>query len=131
MQKSTFNGLVIFAIILIGGFMLTKSDASRGMTGNAIAVESQKIQGEMQRVILSQDGYNYKDATAQAGKPIVISADSSVGGCLRSAVFNIDGKKYSKYLRSPEDTLELPALSKGTYTFSCSMGMGFGKLIVQ
>ena len=94
-------------------------------------VNAQQVQGETQKVVLSQQGYNYKDATAEAGKPITISADSSVGGCLRSVAFNIEGKKYTKYLQNPQDTLQLPALSKGTYPFSCSMGMGYGKLVVE
>ena len=126
MEKST---LYLFGIILLIGigtyFFLNNGET---MNGNII----QEVNaGEIQKIVLSQNGYNYKDAVAEAGKPISISADNSVGGCLRSVVFTINGKKYSKYLQSSQDTLKLPALSAGTYSFTCSMGMGFGNLVVQ
>jgi hypothetical protein len=130
MGKNTKYGIAVLVLVVFAGyFLMSGSDA--GITGNVVSNGGQVLQDQMQQVVLSQDGYNYKDATAQAGKPISISADSSVGGCLRSASFNIEGKRYSKYLRTPEDTLELPALPKGTYNFACSMGMGYGKLIVK
>ena len=130
MQKSTLYGLGIFVMILVGGFLFLGSDSST-VTGNVVSINGEAIQGQTQKVILSQKGYNYQDATAEAGKPISLSADSSVVGCLRSPTFNIDGKKYSKYLQSDQDTLELPALSKGTHSFTCSMGMGLGKILVK
>lgn len=129
MKNSTILFIMVIMILITGSFVFT--NGKDGITTNVLANDNQLIQGQMQQIILSQNGYNYRDATAQAGKPIVLSADSSVRGCLRSAVFNIAGKRYSKYLRTPEDTLELPALPKGIYPFSCSMGMGFGKLIIQ
>ena len=97
---------------------------------NNNVIEEEK-QGEAQRIILSQKGLNYKDVNVKAGTPIEISADNSVTGCLRSVVFSVNGRKYSKYLQSPQDTMQLPALSEGIYSFSCSMGMGYGKLIVK
>lgn len=117
-------------IILVGGFVFVNA-GSKGVTGNVINDEGNVIQGDMQRVVLSQDGFNYEDVEVKAGQPISLSADSSVRGCLRSVVFNFDGKKYSKYLKSESEVLELPALKKGSYTFSCTMGMGFGKLVVK
>ena len=128
-MKNTTALFIVILILVIGGFVIV--NGKNGTTSNVVSNGGQVIQGQMQQVILSQNGFSYKDATAIAGKPIIISADSSVGGCLRSVAFNLDGKRYSKYLRTPEDTLELPALSKGTYSFSCSMGMGYGKLVVQ
>jgi len=123
-NKIELVGIVVL-IAIVGGFVfLSGNKESTPITGNAVA-------GQMQKVVLSQEGFNYKDTIVESGKPISISADSSVGGCLRSVSFNIEGKKYNKYLRTTEDTLELPSLSKGTHTFSCSMGMGFGKLIVE
>jgi len=128
-KKSTLYFLGVLLVVIIGGLFLLNDNSF--VTGNVVAENGQFLPGETQRVVLSQNGYNYKDTTAQTGKPITLSADNSVGGCLRSVVFNIEGKKYSKYLRTTEDTLELPALSKGTYSFSCSMGMGYGKLVVE
>lgn len=128
-MKNTTILIVIIILVLSGGWFVF---SNKGKTNsNVILDDQQKLNGQTQKIILSQSGYNYKDINAKSGMPIEINADDSVSGCLRSAVFNINGKKYSKYLRSSDDSLELPALSKGTYTFSCSMGMGFGKLNVQ
>ena len=128
MEKSTIYSLAIFLVIIVAGFIFLKPN-SAVITGNV--VDNNVIRGQVQKVVLSQKGYNYEDATAEANKPITLSADNSVVGCLRAPAFNIGGQKYSKYLQNPQDTLELPALSKGNYNFACSMGMGLGKLIVQ
>jgi plastocyanin domain-containing protein len=129
-KKSTLYLGLILLILVVGGFFFLKIENSTA-TGNVVLTGGQVLEGEMQRVVVSQQGYNYNDVVVEAGKPIVLSADNSVKGCFRSVVFNIEGKKYSKYLQTNQDTLELPALSKGTYQFSCSMGMGLGKLIVN
>ena len=129
MKNTTILIFIVIMILAVGGFVF--ANAKNGTTAKVVSDEGQIVQGQMQKVVLSQNGYNYKDITAEAEKPITISADSTVKGCLRSVVFNFNGKKYSKYLKTPGDTLDLPALSKGTYPFSCSMGMGYGKLIVR
>ena len=130
MEKSTLYGVGIFVLIILGGLFFIKGGQTNGSVV-ANPIDGQVIQGQLQKIVLSQEGFNYKDAGAKAGKPISISADSSVRGCLRSVAFNINGQKYVKYLKTPEESLELPALSRGSYTFSCSMGMGYGKLIVE
>ncbi|MEK6926242.1 MAG: cupredoxin domain-containing protein [Nanoarchaeota archaeon] len=124
-NKTVFIG-IIFLVALVAGFVFINSGNANSapITGNVVA-------GETQKAILSQDDLNYKDVRVQAGKPIAINADSSVTGCLRAPAFNFGGKKYSKYLQNNNDILELPALEKGTYSFSCTMGMGQGKLIVE
>ena len=129
-KRSTIYIGVILLVLISGGFFFLNGENSV-TNGNVVSAGVQVLQDEKQIVIISQDGFNYKDAIIKADKPIILSADNSVSGCLRSVVFNIDGKKYSKYLKSPDDTLELPALTKGTYNFACSMGMGLGKLIVN
>lgn len=124
-NKITIIGIFVL-VALVAGFVFMGSGSTESVpiTGNAVA-------GEIQKAVLSQDDLNYKDVRVQAGKPIAISADSSVTGCLRAPAFNFGGKKYSKYLRANSDVLELPALEKGTYSFSCTMGMGRGKIIVE
>jgi len=129
MKNTTLLLITIIIVLVIGGFVFVNGRNS--LVVKDVPRSGETIPGNMQRVVLSQNGYNYKDANVQAGKPIALSADNSVGGCLRSVVFNIEGKRYSKYLRTSEDIIELPALSKGTYPFSCTMGMGYGKLIVK
>lgn len=129
-MKITTTIIMIIILVLVGGWF-TFVNGKNVNSANIISDEKQIVNNEMQEIVLSRSGYNYKDINAKSGEPIEISADKSVSGCLRSVVFNINGKKYSKSLRTLEDTLELPALSKGTYTFSCVMGMGFGKLNIK
>ena len=126
-MKNTTIMFMIIILILAGGWFVFSG--KNKMDSNAVLDNQQKLEGETQKIILSQSEYNYKDINALSGQPIEISADDSVYGCLRSVVFNINGKKYSKYLKTSNDFLELPTLSKGSYTFSCTMGMGFGKLV--
>ncbi|MEM3074905.1 MAG: cupredoxin domain-containing protein [Candidatus Pacearchaeota archaeon] len=129
-MKNTTIILFIFALVfLIGGFVFLSE--KKVVSAGEIVREEEILNGEMQKVVLSQEGLNYKDVYAEPGKPISITADNSVKGCLRAVVFDINGKKYSKILQTSSDILELPSLSQGTYTFSCSMGMGYGKLIVR
>jgi len=125
MAKTFFYIISIFILLAIAGFILLKGDSSQETN-----IPKENVPGSFQKVVLSQEDLNYKNVNVEPNKAVVISADSSVTGCLRSVVFNIEGKKYSKYLKTSEDTLQLPALERGTYTFSCSMGMGYGKLIV-
>ncbi len=126
-MNNKFLAVGVLVLIAVAGFFVF-ADSGASATGNVINTGNG---GEAQSVVLSQAGSNYKDVRAEAGSPIKISADSSVRGCLRSLVFTIDGKRYSKYLKTPQEVLDLPALDEGTYTFSCSMGMGFGKLTVS
>ena len=58
-----------------------------------------------------------------------ISLDSSVTGCLRS--FTIKDLGVSKYAKTPSETIDFTPTKKGTFTFACVMGMGYGKLIVE
>ncbi|MSS74119.1 hypothetical protein EXS72_00560 [Candidatus Pacearchaeota archaeon] len=128
-MNNAWLGLGVVGIIVAVAFFMF-SGLTPSVNGN-IVDEDILGNGESQTVVLSQEGLNYKDVSAEAGKPIKLSADSSVKGCLRSVAFNIDGKKYLKYLKSESDALVLPALKTGTYSFSCSMGMGIGTLVVD
>lgn len=128
-MNNAWLGLGVVAIIVVVAFFMF-SGLTPSVNGN-IVDEDILGNGESQTVVLSQKGLNYKDVSAEAGKKISVSLDSSVKGCLRSIVFNINGKKYSKYLKTPQDVLELPSLKKGSYPFSCTMGMGFGNLIIN
>ncbi len=126
-MKNIYLFLIIVLIVGVGAYFVFNNDG--GNDGQVIAPEIGNV--EAQKVVLSQNGYNYKDAYAEAGKPIQISADSSVRGCLRSVSFNLEGKRYTKYLQTPSESLTLPSLKPGTYNYACSMGMGLGKLIIE
>lgn len=127
MKNTTILALIGIIILLVGGFIFLNSEEK---VKDTIDTNSE-IEGEIQKVVISEKNLNYYPNTikVKAGQPVSISLDSSVTGCLRA--FTIKDLKILKYLRSPKDTLDFVPEEKGTYTFACSMGMGYGKLIVE
>ena len=123
MQNSTIIGLILFIIVLVGGFMFINGKSS--VNGDVIA------DGDAQIITLGIKDYNYypNTITVKANQPVRIYLDESVGGCYRS--FTVREFGVSKYLRSPEDYVEFVPTKTGTFGFSCSMGMGTGTLIVE
>ena len=85
----------------------------------------------MQKVVISEKNLNYypNEIKVKAGQPVSISLDSSVTGCLRS--FNIRDLGVSKNAKTPSDTIDFTPIKKGTFKFACSMGMGYGSIIVE
>lgn len=117
--------LFVIAIVLLAGagFFLFK------VTGKTISVDSGS--GEIKDIVLGMKDFNYypQNIKAKVGERIRIHLDSSVTGCLRS--FTLKDFGVSKYLKSPEDYVEFTPLKPGSYSFSCSMGMAYGKLVVE
>jgi plastocyanin domain-containing protein len=133
MQKSTLYLLGILAVIAIAAYIVTsQNNNSSYPTGNAgNAGNTGTVSGDVQKVVIGVKNYNYYPNTikVQAGKPVSITLDSSVRGCLRD--FTIRSFGIKKYLKTPQDTVEFTPTQKGTYTFACSMGMGTGTLVVE
>jgi len=128
MAKNVFYIISIFILIAIAGFFLLKN----GVSGNTVTdTEENKVPGEVQRVVLGTKNYNYYPNTieVQAGKPVSITLDKSVTGCLRS--FTIKDLGVSKYVKTPDETIDFTPTKKGTFRFACSMGMGYGTIIVE
>ncbi len=130
MKNTTLGMIVIAAIVIIGIYMFMGSASTNGntITGNVV---NDLNNGEIQQVILSEKGLNYypSEIKVKANQPVSISLDNKVKGCLRS--FTIRDLGISKYLKAVTDTLEFTPTKTGTFAFSCSMGMGYGKLIVE
>lgn len=128
MKNTTLFFTVLIMVFLLGGFILVNSKDS--VTGNVVQ-DANNLQGQTQKVVISQKDYNYypSEIKVKSGIPVEISLDSSVQGCLRS--FAIRDFGVSEYLKTPGDTLVFTPTKKGTFTFSCAMGMGYGKLIVE
>ena len=120
--------LIGIMILLVGGFIFLGSgkSSSAGNTGSAVINK-----GEAQKINLGTKNYNYYPDTikVKAGQPVELTLDESVYGCLRS--FTIKDLGIQEYSRSPEEKIEFTPTQKGTFAFSCSMGMGYGKLIVE
>ena len=124
-KKSTLYGISILILIIVGGIFLIQTSSADNPTNNF-----PNNNADAQKVVLSFKNYNYypNTITVQADKPVSLSLDASVTGCMR--FFTIRSLGISKYLKTPQDTLEFTA-KKGTYPFACSMGMGTGTLIVE
>lgn len=117
--------VAIVAIIALGIFMkTTPQNTSLNSTSNQNREPAQKI-------VLSLKNFNYypNTITVKEGQPVQISLDKTVSGCLRS--FTIPEFGVSKYLPKPSDTVEFTPNKKGTFKFQCSMGMGYGTIIVE
>ncbi len=127
MEKSTIYGILIFVIIIGAGLFMLRGNAADISGGTVNDINN----GEIQKIILSEKNLNYfpNELKVSVNQPVSITLDSSVKGCLRS--FNIKELGVSKYAKTPAETIDFTSTKKGTFTFSCSMGMGYGKLIVE
>ena len=127
-MKNTTLLALIGVFVLLGGILFFMRDGSASaLTGNVINQGS----GDAQSVTLSEKELNYypNTFTVEAGKPVELTLDNSVKGCLRS--FNIRDLKVSGYSKNPNEKIIFTPTKKGTFTFACSMGMGYGTIIVK
>lgn len=126
-KKTTlyFSGLILI-IALAAFFFLSSGSNARNTVENPV-----QIQGETQKVVLGMKDYNYYPETirVKANQPVELSLDDSVYGCLRS--FTIKDLGVAKYMRTSDDSVTFTPTKKGTYSFACSMGMAYGKIIVE
>jgi len=129
-SKSTLYGIGIFVIIVATGYFLSQNgqDSSSSSIDNGVITATGE---EVQEIVIGMKNYNYYPNTIKfkAGIPARISLDESVTGCFRS--FTIKEFGIKKYLATPSDYVEFTPEKPGTYTFACSMGMGYGTLIVE
>jgi len=126
--------LGIFGVILIAIFLIfaVKNSFSKENNVNGNAVNDNIVNGEEQVVDLTVKGYNYYPNTInlQYNVPAKIVVDTDkVKGCLQNIAipeFNI-----RKLVRQGDNVISFIPNKKGTFSFSCSMGMGFGKIVVS
>ena len=132
---------VVIGVVLIGLFVLfavrnmfvddnalTGDLVRGGDVGSNVVVND----GDVQIVNLGIANYNYdpETITVDAGKPVrIVGNMNQLQGCLRA--FSIPQLGLSKVFKSGDNILEFTPKQKGTFGFTCSMGMGTGNLIVQ
>ena len=88
--------------------------------------------GKVQKVELSVKDYNYFPQVIQLkyNVPAEIIVDTSkVKGCLQSIV--IPGFNVRKYVTPSDNVIKFLPNKKGEFSYSCAMGMGYGKIIVN
>jgi len=129
-KKTTLYFLGILVIIVIAGyFMVGSSNVS--VVNDKVINDNIAGNGQIQKVLISEKNYNYypSEIKVKANQPVEITLDDKVVGCLRA--FTIRDLGVSKYARTPDEKIIFTPNKKGTFTFSCSMGMGYGKIIVE
>nr|MBI4156621.1 cupredoxin domain-containing protein [Candidatus Woesearchaeota archaeon] len=126
--------LGIFGVILIAIFLIfaVKNSFSKGDNVNGSIVNDNIVNGEGQVVDLTVKDYNYYPNTINLAynvpAKIVVDTDK-VKGCFQNIAipeFNI-----RKLVRQGDNVISFIPNKKGTFSFSCSMGMGFGKIVVS
>jgi plastocyanin domain-containing protein len=125
----TYIYFILFVALVVGGIFVFK-DKGDNTTGNSVIPPSTQ-QGQTQNVVLGIKNYNYYPNTinVKVNEQVEISLDSSVTGCFRS--FNVKDLGISKYAKTPSDKIVFTPTQKGTFKFACSMGMGYGTLVVE
>ena len=131
MKNTTLFGIVIIALIIVGGFVYTRAGSSNPSDGGNINGNVVIDDVDAQKITLSTKNYNYYPNTinVKEGKPVEITLDKSVTGCLRSFVIKDLG--VNDVSSNPNDKITFTPTKKGTFTFACSMGMGYGKIVVE
>jgi P-type Cu+ transporter len=122
MKNTTIFAIFVILLLGVGIFFFTEK-------GSSAEVQSQK--GDVQKITLGMQNYNYYPNTinVKEGQPVEITLDSSVKGCYRS--FTIRDLGVVKYSKTEQDTIKFTPNKKGTFRFACSMGMGYGTIVVQ
>src|SRR3989344_1874691 len=126
-----FIGLFIaFAVrnFMIDDEAVTGDLVRGGPTGSNTVTNENGIQ----IVNLGVANYNYDPSviTVEAGKPVrIVGNMNQLQGCLRA--FSIPQLGLSKIFANGNNMLEFTPKQKGSFGFTCSMGMGTGTLIVQ
>lgn len=128
MKNTTILAILGVVILLAGAFIFLSGKSPTGNVGN---VNSNELEGEVQKVVIGQRDLNYypREIKVKANRPVEITLDNSVQGCLRS--FTIKDFGISEYLPNPDDKVVFTPTKKGKYAFACSMGMGFGTIVVE
>jgi plastocyanin domain-containing protein len=119
-RNYTIAILILISLIILGFFAIPK------ITGKLSNPDS-----EIKKITLSFKDYNYYPniIKVKKGVPVEITLDNSITGCFRE--FTIQELGILKYSSSPEDKINFTPNKSGTFRYACSMGMGYGKIIVE
>lgn len=128
-------GILAISIFLIFAFkniFLNNSDDNDLVNGGQTGSNKVEIKDGIQIINLGVANYNYdpNTITIKEGMPVkIIGNMNQLQGCLRS--FIIPKLGISKLFTKGDNILEFTPKQKGTFKFSCTMGMGTGNLIVE
>ncbi|MFH1785588.1 MAG: cupredoxin domain-containing protein [Candidatus Micrarchaeota archaeon] len=129
MDKSIIAIGILVVLITIGGIYATSgSSQSEGTTNSTPLV----VTGN-QTITLgygSNGYYTPKEIRTTVGTKLTIIGDTNtLRGCMQTVV--IGGYGITKRMVPGDNIIEFVADKPGTYSITCTMGMGGGKLIVE
>ena len=133
MQSGKLLGII--GIILISVFLLVSIRnyfSWNSINTNVIGEVGANDNSNGQVIELGMKNYNYYPNTINLkyNVPAKIVVDTNqVKGCLKSIVIPDFGIR--KLVTDRDNVISFTPNKKGTFSFSCSMGMGFGKIIVS
>lgn len=133
----TTFGVTLMAIVLVASLVRAGQKLANGrfvpaIAPSAAAASATVDSGGVQRVSLSFGNFNYTPDTIRVkrGVPVEITGDTSkLRGCFSSFVvpeLNVWGQ-----FTSAKNKIAFTPQRAGTFKFSCAMGMGAGRLIVE
>ena len=127
-MKNTMFIAVIVGIIVLAGAILFLNSGDSVVNGSVV---NNGNMGNAQQVALSMKNGNYfpNTITVKANQPVEVTLDSSVVGCYRA--FTIRDLGVADLSNNPSDTITFTPTKTGSFRFACSMGMGFGTIIVE
>ena len=128
--------------VVVVGFAVINATSALRLAGVELSVPSRSTQAAStsanvtvtpvdQTITSSQDGNGYHpdETVVYAGRPthwvVTSTAPFSCAASLGSQDLGFQG-----VLKEGRNVIELPALSKGTYQYSCTMGMYTGHIVV-
>ncbi len=131
-----FLGIIVIGIFLILAFKNIVAGKAVSDTqlvqGGEQGSNKLEVDGTTQVINLGIANYNYDPVTitVKANQPVKIVGNmDQLQGCLRA--FTIPKLGVSKVFRQGDNVIEFTPKEKGTFGFTCSMGMGRGTLIVE
>ena len=126
-------GIIIVVLLLFFVKGIFQRESPPSATGNVIGEKSvtAEVKDGVQEVTLSWGKLNYspEEVVVKKGIPLRITADlKRLKGCFRS--FTIPAFRFTKVFTEGDNVIEFTPDKVGTFPFSCTMGMGRGKIVV-
>lgn len=122
----------LFAFSLIrAGQKLASGTLAAAVPPSASGTNAVVSADGVQRVTLAFGQFNYTPDTIRVrrGIPVELTADRSLTGCFTT--FVIPDLNVWKRFTAADRTLAFTPTRAGTFRFSCAMGMGSGRLVVE
>jgi len=120
MKKIVIISMIVLLAITISGC------TSMGPTGDVVA-NTQQEEAQVVSLGLDRGGYLPREITVKVNKPVILRNDGTLKGCANYPVqpelgINANFAKNSDF--------EFTPTKKGTFTFTCGMGMWKGTINV-